>query len=139
MGKSLLEQEAIVDGRCLGCKDVTRHKILTLQDEKPRQVKCIQCLDEHKFKPPPPSKEEKARIAAEKMRVKRQEEERERWAEMRPNMIEGKAKDYSMDGLFKKRDLISHPVFGLGLVEKKAGPRKIEVLFEDGCRVMRCQ
>ncbi len=54
-------------------------------------------------------------------------------------MIEAKAKDYSMDGLFRKKDVIRHPVFGLGMVEKKAGPRKIEVLFEDGCRVMRCQ
>ena len=139
MGESLSREEVFVDGRCLGCKDVTRHKVLTVQEDKPKLVLCSQCRDEHKFKAPPPSKEERARIAAEKMRIKRQEEERERWAEMRPGMIEAKAKDYSMDGLFKKRDLINHPVFGLGLVEKKAGPRKIEVLFEDGCRTMRCQ
>ncbi len=139
MGESMSGQEALIDGRCSGCKEVTRHIILSSQEEKPKQVECSQCHDQHRYKAPPPSKEERARVAAEKMRIKRQDEERERWAEMRPGMIEAKAKDYSMDGLFKKRDLISHPVFGLGLVEKKAGPRKIEVLFEDGCRVMRCQ
>ncbi len=84
MGESLSGEEAIIVGRCVGCRDVTRHKVLTVQEEKPKLVQCIQCQDEHKYKAPPPSKEERARIAAEKVRVKKQEEECERWAQMRP-------------------------------------------------------
>ena len=139
MGERLAEQGGFIVGRCSVCKDVTRHTILSIAEEKPTLVKCSNCDDQHKYKAPPPSRAEKERIAAERLRQRMLEEDRQRWSLLKPNMIEAKAKDYSMDGLFRKKDVIRHPGFGLGLVEKKAGPRKVEVLFEDGRKVMRCQ
>ena len=66
-------------------------------------------------------------------------EDCERWSSLRPRMIDAKAKDYSMDGLFKKKDVVEHPVFGLGMVERNLGSHKVRILFEDGSKVMRCQ
>ena len=128
-----------VVGRCIVCKDVTRHNVVTMKEEKPGKVQCLICQDEHNFRAPPPSKEERAKNTAEKLRLKKIAEECELWADLRPKMVEAKAKDYRMDGLFKKKDIIKHPIFGLGQVQKVTGPHKVEVLFEDGSKVMRCQ
>lgn len=138
MDERLSGREAFVEGHCKICKDVTRHKICLVQDGKLKEVQCGSCHDLHKFKPPPPSKAERQRIAAERQKAKLREEDREKWERIKPKMIEAKAKDYSMDGLFRKKDVIRHPQFGLGMVERKAGHRKVEVLFEDGRKIMRC-
>jgi hypothetical protein len=50
-----------------------------------------------------------------------------------------KAVDYSMAEAYKVNTLISHPQFGIGVVQRVVGPQKIEVLFEDGRKTMRCQ
>jgi len=139
MGEMLQGNGDIIKGRCTVCKDVTRHTILSVGEVKPNLVRCNQCEDQHKYKAPPASKAERDKKAAERVKTKMLEEDRERWSLMRPEMIEAKAKDYSMDGLFRKKDVIKHPVFGLGLVEKKPGSRKVEILFEEGRKVMRCQ
>jgi len=44
-----------------------------------------------------------------------------------------------MTATYKVKSLIAHPVFGLGQVQRVAGPQKIEVLFEDGLKMMRCK
>lgn len=64
---------------------------------------------------------------------------REEWAALRPDMDQDKALAYNMDGRYRTRSLVDHPVFGLGMVKRKAGPRKIEVLFAEGCKLLRCQ
>ena len=139
MGEKLSGKDAFVVGKCAVCKDVTRHNVLSQKEDRPARVQCRDCQDEHRFRPPPPSRKERERIAAEKIRMKKNVEDCQRWVELRPKMAEAKAKDYSMDGLFKKKDIIRHPVFGLGQVQKSAGPNKVEVLFRDGSKVMRCQ
>jgi hypothetical protein len=65
--------------------------------------------------------------------------ERKEWVELRPGMKAEQAIGYSMTTAFKTGSLMEHPVFGLGLVQRLAGPRKVEVLFEDGKKMMRCK
>jgi hypothetical protein len=50
-----------------------------------------------------------------------------------------KATDYSMTATYKVKALINHPVFGVGLVQRVVGSQKVEVLFEDGRKTMRCK
>lgn len=139
MDENLLVLGDSIRGRCTVCKDVTLHVILAIPEVKPMRVQCGICKDEHNFKAPPPSKAEREKAAAERLREKTLAGDREQWSQLRPTMIEAKAKDYSMQGIFKKKDLIKHPIFGLGLVQRSAGPHKVQILFEDGCKVMRCQ
>ena len=139
MGEKLSGKDEFVIGRCVVCKDVTRHNVVTMKEEKPARVQCRSCQDEHNFRAPPPTKEQREKNSAEKLRLKKIAEDCELWVELRPKMVEAKAKDYAMDGLFKKKDVINHPIFGLGQVQKRTGPHKVEVLFEDGSKVMRCQ
>jgi hypothetical protein len=45
---------------------------------------------------------------------------------------------YRMDGVFEEGQIITHPTFGLGEVRAILRPDKMEVLFQDGIRVLRC-
>ncbi len=55
-----------------------------------------------------------------------------------PTLFEGgiKPKTYSMSGSFKEGDLIAHPTFGKGVVEKILPPNKMETLFEQGMKIL---
>jgi hypothetical protein len=46
------------------------------------------------------------------------------------------ARAYSMRETFQPGEQISHPSFGVGLVERSAEPGKINVMFSDGPRVL---
>lgn len=47
-------------------------------------------------------------------------------------------KVYKMDGNFSQGDLISHPSFGMGEVLLLQKPDKMDALFKDGIRRLRC-
>ena len=51
----------------------------------------------------------------------------------------GLARDYDMDKEYRVGTVIRHQSFGPGLVQRIAGSRKMDVLFETGKRTMRCK
>jgi hypothetical protein len=65
--------------------------------------------------------------------------EREQWAALRPSMKVDQAMTYDMDAAYRTKALVSHSHFGLGVVMCVAGSRKMEVLFEEGKKLLRCQ
>ena len=46
---------------------------------------------------------------------------------------------YSMNGSFAANTLIEHPVFGKGVVVNVTPPDKVEVLFQEGVKILRCK
>ena len=123
-----------IEGRCTKCRKNTEHSIITLVKETPGQVECGLCSRQHKFRPPTAAKKPAARLATQ-----HKDAERKEWEELRPGMNTAKATDYSMDNAYKVKALINHPSFGIGLVQRVVGSQKIEVLFEDGKKMMRCK
>jgi hypothetical protein len=65
--------------------------------------------------------------------------ERQEWGSLRLKMKPEQAIAYHMEGTYRAKALLSHSLFGLGFVTRVAGPRKIEVLFEEGKKLLRCQ
>lgn len=123
-----------IETRCTKCRKKTAHTILSLAEGAPDKVECSLCNHPHKYRPPKtPTK------SAPKKPVDRNREARKEWAALRPDMNVAKATDYSMTAAYKVRALINHPVFGLGLVQRVVGSQKVEVLFEDGKKTMRCK
>jgi len=122
-----------VDSRCTKCRKITNHIIVAIKDEAPAKVQCNTCGGEHKYRPPASVKK-----ASEKKAAIPKETGQKEWQEMRSKIEGVKAADYSMDSFFKINTVMKHPVFGLGLVEKNIGSRKIEVLFEGGRKKLRC-
>lgn len=123
-----------IQGRCTKCRKNTDHIIITMAEGGPAEVQCSSCSRQHKYRPP---------TATPKPAVKRtenhKEAERKEWETLRPGMDSAKAAVYSMTGDYRVKSLINHPLFGLGIVKRIAGYQKVEVLFEDGKKTMRCR
>jgi hypothetical protein len=66
------------------------------------------------------------------------EVEREEWASLSPTFDPEKALPYDMNGRFNVKRLILHPVFGLGIVKAIIIPHKMQILFKDGIKLLRC-
>lgn len=123
-----------IEARCTKCRKNTDHIIITLAEENPAEVQCNSCSRQHKYRPPTVTKKTAGRRA-----TNLKDAERKEWETLRPNMNSDAATDYSMTGAYKVKSLINHPVFGLGLVQRVVGAQKVEVLFEDGKKTMRCK
>ena len=123
----------IIDARCTKCLQVTNHVIIAMIDSKPANVQCNTCNGTHRYRPPVPTPKAARRISDSP--VVKQEE----WAELRTAMTNVSARDYAMDKEYRVGTVINHPSFGLGLVKRIVGNRKMEVLFEDGRKMMRCK
>jgi len=120
--------------RCTKCRKNTDHTIVAMAEEKPDKVQCLVCNRQHKYRPPTVP-----RKSGVKRSVDPRKAEREEWQTLRPGMDSAEAREYSMTGVYPVNALIRHPVFGLGLVRCVVGAHRIEVLFEDGKKTMRCK
>lgn len=123
-----------IAGRCTKCRKNTDHIIITMVEAAPGKVQCNICSRQHKYRPPTVPKKPAVRLNS-----KPRDTERKEWESLRPNMNSTKAREYSMTDAYKLNALINHPMFGLGLVQRVIGSQKVEVLFEDGRKTMRCQ
>lgn len=123
-----------IEARCTKCRKNTDHVIIALEEEAPVKVQCNICTRKHKYRPPTVPK----KAAARKV-TKPKDADRKEWEALQPTMDSAKAKTYSMTDSYKLKALIDHPVFGLGIVQRVIGAQKIEVLFENGRKTMRCQ
>lgn len=121
-----------IEARCTKCRTITNHTIVAMTDTKPAKVECNTCHGQHIYRQP------KAPAAKKVDKVQKAKlEEQSKWAELETELHRDKAKAYSMDGNFEVGSFINHPQFGIGRVQEIAGFRKIEVLFEDGLKILR--
>jgi len=123
-----------IEARCTKCRKNTSHAIVTMGEEGPAKLQCTTCNRQHKYRPATTTSKPVARRSTD-----HREAERTEWKKLRPGMNGAVAMDYSMTAAYKVKSLINHPLFGLGLVQRIVGPQKVEVLFEDGKKTMRCK
>jgi hypothetical protein len=140
----------IIEARCTKCREVLNHRIVAMVEGKVVRVECNTCLGVHNYHAPPVVKEAKApKKAAVSMprpttaasRASRKdpvEAEREEWASLQPTFDLEKALPYNMNGRFLAKRLVLHPTFGVGLVKTVTVPNKMQVLFKDGIKLLRC-
>ncbi len=140
----------IIEARCTKCREVLNHRIVAMVEEKVVRVECNTCLGVHNYHAPPTAKEAKAprKAAASKPRTTTAvpraskkdptELEREEWASLQPTFDLDKALPYDMNNRYQTKRLILHPVFGIGLVKAVIVPNKMQILFKDGIKLLRC-
>ena len=122
-----------VESRCTKCRRITHHIIVAIADDQPAKVQCSTCSGQHNYRPAVTRKKPVARRAVDP-RIAEQKE----WLQLQSGIESKVAIDYSMTTAFKVGSVMKHPRFGLGIVQVTLGPQKIEVLFEDGKKKMRC-
>jgi len=144
MSKTTLSAGDTIDSKCTRCRAVTNHTIVAMVGDRVARVECNTCGGVHNYREAKPAEKTSAAKSARKPAAPRRSRkdpaaaDREEWATLRPSMQSDRALSYDMDGQYKAKDLLDHPVFGLGVVQQVAGPRKIEVLFECGKKLLRC-
>lgn len=157
----------IIEARCSRCKDITGHVVMACLDGMPVKVECRACGSVHKYVAPEaqarPKVEKTVRVKAghnrveavdatvraekraaapklsreQKQNAHRAEENEQRWN----SLVAGRAAvpvAYSMNGTFAVNTLVDHPVFGTGAVVELFPPDKMDVMFKDGVKRLRC-
>jgi hypothetical protein len=127
---------------CSKCKLILAHIIVTMKDTKsPDKVQCKTCKATHSFKDPSSTKTKTSVdkvIKSAKARTgsrKSTETVAELWTKAIGRSATS-AKSYTIKGSFITGDVIDHPTFGQGIVEKLIDNNKIEVLFQDDYRTL---
>lgn len=134
MSETVLSPGDPIQARCTKCKQNTDSAVVSVVDNAPEKVQCSVCNRKHKYRPPTEAKK-----AAPRRVPIQVENERKQWKTLLEQADTSKAIEYSMTSSYKLKSLINHPVFGLGMVQGSAGSKKVEVLFEDGKKIMRCK
>jgi hypothetical protein len=140
----------IIESRCTKCREVLNHRIVAMVDGIVKRVECNTCNGVHNYYAPPAAKAAKVtktaavskpRSPGAAPRVSRKdpaEVEREEWASLQHTFDPEKALPYDMNGRFLAKRLVLHPMFGLGIVKTVTVPNKMQVLFKDGIKLLRC-
>lgn len=128
-----------IEARCTKCRKNTNHIVIAMADEAPAKVECNTCGGQHKYRPPTAAKKAAVKKPATKRTTDPKAAEKKEWATLQADIEGAKAKDYAMTDSYKVRTVVKHAAFGLGLVLRTAGSQKIEVLFADGKKILRCK
>ncbi len=157
----------IIEARCSRCKDITGHVVMACLDGMPVKVECRACGSVHKYVAPEAQARPKvektvrvkaghnraeavdATVRAEKRaaapRPSREQQQLARRAEENENrwnsLVAGRAATpvpYRMNGTFAVNTLVDHPVFGTGAVVELLPPDKMDVMFKEGVKRLRC-
>lgn len=151
MTTRILSAGDIIESRCTKCREVLNHRIVAMVEGKVVRVECNTCNGVHNYYPPPAAKvaktpkkaaTSKPRSTTATPRASRRdpaEVEREEWASLSPTFDLEKALPYDMNCRFLTKRLIDHPVFGIGVVKTVTVPNKMQVLFKEGIKLLRCQ
>lgn len=133
-----------IEARCTRCRKVLNHTIVAMVGERVVRVECNTCRGTHNYHGVKEAREPAAAGSTRKAPAPRKEKkepgaaDREEWESLRPGMEPERAIPYDMNGKFRAGDLVSHPVFGLGVVKLVIPPKKMEVLFREGKKLLRC-
>ena len=130
-----------IDAFCTRCKRDNVHVIVAVWEGAVKKVQCKSCNHEHLYRrpragrPEPPAPPPTTRAPGRPAHAP-EPSPAERWKEALSGRDPNAAKPYSMKGTFAAGDLIRHTSFGQGLVAKLVPPDKMEVMFEEGTKVL---
>lgn len=154
MNREPLQAGSSVESACRKCKTVTDHHVVVMIDGKIGKVQCKICGGKHAHRHPQ-EKQQAPEVSHPKAtaggKAKKTLAAKKPVAPKKTNpeiMAFWQAKittagpeqflPYVMTGAFQDGDVISHSTFGPGYVQRFIKPNMIEVLFEDGVKLLRC-
>lgn len=135
----------IVETNCTKCRALMNHTIVAMIGDQIVKVECNTCHSTHKYHPPKEAKAPAAPRAARTSTAAPRREKRDpaaeaaaEWDSLQASLDLDRAVPYDMNAAYRVKSLVSHPLFGLGIVQKIMPPNKMEVLFRDGRKLLRC-
>ena len=136
-----------IDAYCLKCKLVLDHIIMLKVDGAVSKVKCNTCGAAHKYRAKMPAAKKSAvikpltlketiakRAAAAKVQANNAPMQ---WDIRNRSMDRSTSvKDYSIHSQYRAKDVVNHPVFGMGFVERIVSDKSMDVLFSEAVKLM---
>ena len=136
---------SVIETQCTRCRALMNHTIVAMVGEKIVRVECNTCHGTHNYHPPKPVKVPaspkagpKRETAPRKPKVDAAATAAAEWAALQPDLDPAQAIPYDMNRPYRPKELLLHPLFGLGIVQALLAPNKIEVLFREGRKLLRC-
>lgn len=132
------------DSWCTKCKLVLAHTVVAMVEKVPVKAQCNTCGSTHKYRSDSPkSRKTDAKDIKEALRSKSKKlsagmVKANHYEDLMTGRDPSTAKPYSAKSSFDKGDLVRHSKFGLGLVTVMKDHNKIEILFEEGAKVLVC-
>jgi ribosomal protein L44E len=128
-----------VEAYCGKCKTDTWHTVTTVKNGKITKVMCKTCMGYHAYKAPAGA--EKVKVAATTSRRRtsktpRSSRAKKDWGTLVGQIEDQQVVDYALSGEFSKSPAIRHKTFGVGVITKVLTKNKIEVLFQDGTKIL---
>ncbi len=121
VGKEVLSQ-------CSKCKLALAHLIVSMKNDSAiGKVKCKTCQTIHVYKDP--SKSKSKQLRTKKISSKKPEQSISDIWMAAVNKSQTKSQPYSMTVNFTVGDILDHPQFGPGVVDRLIDSNKIEVIF----------
>ncbi|MBP7340900.1 MAG: hypothetical protein PHG54_14260 [Smithellaceae bacterium] len=137
-----------IDAYCLKCKLLLDHVVLFKVGGAVKRVQCRTCGTQHQYRPA--AQADRKNTAEKKPAVRKTAAAKKADAaqalagqaalawdrktrETPPDMP---IRDYSLGEIYRLNDVIRHPIFGVGFVEKVVSDKSISVLFSDAVRLM---
>ena len=118
-----------VDAYCTKCKMLLGHTILAMVGSNPARARCNTCQGEHKYRSGPAEPKK----GTWEPKVDRDRREAKpvvtSWEALLANKDVSRARKYSSKERFANDEVLSHPTFGIGLVQEVRGD-KIQVAFK---------
>jgi hypothetical protein len=145
-----------IDSWCTKCKLDLSHRIIAMVGDQPKRVECRTCKSHHNYYRPKalgaaaPAKADKkvattrtatgkapSSASARAVAAAKAENDRERgWEKTVSGHPPTAFKPYRVSSLFELGQLVHHPKFGDGYVQKVIDRHKMEVMFRDGVRTL---
>jgi len=126
-----------LEAYCGKCKSDTWHVVTVVKNDKIAKVICKICNATHAFKTP--EKENgKAKPASTRQRAtgtKRVSRKKD-WGTLVGQIEDRQMADYVLSGEFSSTPAIRHKNFGVGVITKVLTKNKIEVLFQEGTKLL---
>lgn len=118
---------------CTRCKLDLNHRVIRAENGVPKRILCLTCQSDRVYRPKSLSNRKAAfgKAAAAKLAQENTLRERLQASKRAP-------KEYSMDGVYKIDDVISHQTFGLGLATEIVSSDKMQIFFDDGMKLLKC-
>ena len=137
-GEVMLKPGGNVDSWCGKCKLILAHTIEAMVGDKPARVHCNTCKAQHGYKPYEPG--EAPQVRERKAGGSLGHQTGKPRASRYQILLKGKnmalAKRYSPKDNYAPGDVVEHPNFGVGVAIALKDGTKIEVLFDDGSKVL---
>lgn len=133
----------VTDARCTRCRTITNHTVIAMVGETIARVQCNTCGGSHNYRSPAKPRATKVTTGVEpkapRAKATRKSSEAEQWLSACSATDPAGLRPYTMESGFKAGEQIVHPTFGIGLVQSVQKPNRMEVLFRDGMKVLRCR